>query len=226
MTETTTSRTLLYQGAGTYEPGKHLMTLARGGDYLPVAQRIVWMRTDFPESTVTTELETLDVERGFALFKASITRIGPGGEWLGQATGWGSETRNDFGDFVEKAETKAIGRALAALGYGTSMAPELDEGERIADAPIVRTINPNKGAPVDETPRQPATPVQAPNGFRPMSDAQRKKIATEANVRVADVDGLLRQRFQMEPTKMSTRDASAVIEALMAENGTAVQAPF
>ncbi|HKG29607.1 MAG TPA: hypothetical protein VKB01_10775, partial [Thermomicrobiales bacterium] len=34
------------------------------------------------------------------------------------ATGYGSETASDFPDFIEKAETKAIGRALNALGYG------------------------------------------------------------------------------------------------------------
>ena len=38
----------------------------------------------------------------------------------------------------EKAETKAVGRALAMLGYGTQFAPELDEGERIVDSPVER----------------------------------------------------------------------------------------
>jgi hypothetical protein len=39
------------------------------------------------------------------------------------------ETRDDFADFVEKAETGAIGRALAMCGYGTQFAPELSEGD-------------------------------------------------------------------------------------------------
>ena len=37
---------------------------------------------------------------------------------------------------VGKAETGAVGRALAMCGYGTLQAPEFDEGERIADAPL------------------------------------------------------------------------------------------
>ena len=37
---------------------------------------------------------------------------------------------------MEKAETGSIGRALALLGYGTQFcADELDEGDRIVDAP-------------------------------------------------------------------------------------------
>jgi hypothetical protein len=37
-----------------------------------------------------------------------------------------------------KAETKAVGRALAMLGYGTQFAPEMDEGERIVDSPVAK----------------------------------------------------------------------------------------
>jgi hypothetical protein len=52
------------------------------------------------------------------------------------ATGYGSETKTDFGDYVEKAETKAVGRALAFLGYGTAQAMDLDEGGSVADSPV------------------------------------------------------------------------------------------
>ncbi|HTD18454.1 MAG TPA: hypothetical protein VK667_02885, partial [Ktedonobacteraceae bacterium] len=40
--------------------------------------------------------------------------------------------------YIEKAETGAIGRALAALGYGTQFAPELNEEHRIVDSPVER----------------------------------------------------------------------------------------
>ena len=47
------------------------------------------------------------------------------------------ETARGFPDYVEKAETGAIGRALGVLGYGTQFAPEFDEGtERIVDSPM------------------------------------------------------------------------------------------
>ncbi len=73
--------------------------------------------------------------RGYARFRAVVTD-GKGG----RATGTKSEIAASFPDFIEKAETGAIGRALAALGYGTQFAPELNEEHRIVDAPVDRSV--------------------------------------------------------------------------------------
>ena len=54
------------------------------------------------------------------------------------ATAHKKETEAGFPDYIEKAETGAIGRALAMCGYGTLQAPEFDESERLADAPLER----------------------------------------------------------------------------------------
>src|SRR3546814_7260726 len=55
-----------------------------------------------------------------------------------RATGYGSETPKDFGDYIEKAETKAIGRALGALGFGTQFTDDFDEGhERNGERNVV-----------------------------------------------------------------------------------------
>ena len=54
------------------------------------------------------------------------------------ATARKKETEIGFPDYIEKAETGAVGRALAMCGYGTLQAPEFDEGERLADAPVSR----------------------------------------------------------------------------------------
>jgi hypothetical protein len=59
------------------------------------------------------------------------------------ATARKKETEIGFPDYIEKAETGAIGRALAMCGYGTLQAPEFDEGERIADAPVEKPKNAN-----------------------------------------------------------------------------------
>jgi hypothetical protein len=53
------------------------------------------------------------------------------------------ETEIGFPDYIEKAETGAIGRALAMCGYGILQAPEFDEAERQADAPIEKAKKPN-----------------------------------------------------------------------------------
>ncbi len=83
---------------------------------------------------ISTEIIHLDYERGQAVARAIVCD-----EVGGMATATGSETKKDFEDFLEKAETKAVGRALAMLGYGTQFTgEELCEGNRIVDSPIAR----------------------------------------------------------------------------------------
>ena len=48
---------------------------------------------------------------------------------------YGSESARDFPDFIEKASTKSLGRALLLLGYGTAFANEMDEEDRFVDSP-------------------------------------------------------------------------------------------
>ena len=48
-----------------------------------------------------------------------------------------------FPDYIEKAETGAMGRALAMCGYGTLQAWEFDEQERSADTPVEKAKSKN-----------------------------------------------------------------------------------
>jgi len=105
------------------------LTKLDGKDYLEVKWRLLWLRTEHPDAVIATKL--MKHEGGMALFKAKIT-LSDGGE----ATGWGSETVTDFGDYIEKAETKALGRACAALGYGTQFCADFDFHEKPVDAPV------------------------------------------------------------------------------------------
>lgn len=91
-------------------------------DYLDVKWRVAWLRAEFPTAQVVTE--QVEGNEDHARFKCTITL--PNGAI---STGHGSETLQDFPDFYEKAETKAIGRACAVLGYGTDAATDFDDGE-------------------------------------------------------------------------------------------------
>ncbi|MGI9253001.1 MAG: hypothetical protein ACR2J8_04590, partial [Thermomicrobiales bacterium] len=86
-----------------FEPSRYLTTI-NGSDYLEVKWRLVWLREQHPDARIETDLVSLD--HTVAVFKATVTIPG-----AGSATGWGSEGPDDFRDFIEKAETKAIGRA-------------------------------------------------------------------------------------------------------------------
>jgi hypothetical protein len=148
------------QNTRNFNPNEHLVQLkSKQGsqDYLPVQWRLVWFRSVCPQGTIDTEEVEVDLDRvveaeayvwnaekrrsekvtkqakGYARFRAVVTD-GKGG----RATGTKTENAANFPDFVEKAETGSIGRALAALGYGTQFAPELDESHRIVDAPVDR----------------------------------------------------------------------------------------
>jgi hypothetical protein len=127
-----------------FDPQRHIRRISGrggGGEYLDVKWRLVWFRDVFPLGSIATECLYHDADRAF--FKATIrTNAIKDGETLvvdlpGSATGHGSETKQDFPDYVEKAETKAIGRALAHAGFGTQFI-DGDADEAIADSPVSR----------------------------------------------------------------------------------------
>lgn len=106
-------------------------------DYLPVAARIAWFRREHPDWSIITK--TVQLANKAVVMKAIIK------DATGRiiATARKKETEIGFPDYIEKAETGAIGRALAMCGYGTLQAPEFDEQDRLADAPVEKVKDPN-----------------------------------------------------------------------------------
>ncbi len=117
----------------SFDPSRYLSKV-KGSDYLEVKWRLVWLRDQYPDATIETEL--ISHTGNQAIFRAKVS-IPTGAS----ATGWGSEDVSTFPNYVEKAETKAIGRALAALGFGTQFCPDFDYGSdsgQVVDAPVSR----------------------------------------------------------------------------------------
>lgn len=110
----------------------------KGKEYLQVAHRLVWFREAHPTGIIKTTMLAMNGEGDgeYAVFKAEIyvpTEQGP----MCVASGHKKETKKDFPDFIEKAETGSIGRALAMAGFGTQFTgDDLNEKERLADAPV------------------------------------------------------------------------------------------
>ncbi len=201
-------------GDRPFDPSKYLRKLG-SKDYLEVKWRLLWLRTEHPDAVMRTELARL--EDGFALFKAHVAI--PGG---GEATGWGSETRQDFFDFIEKAETKALGRALAALGYGTQFCEDFDfaagsaGNAHVVDSPVEVSNQANNGSsqlarpiPVSQTSGSLATPAQLKLIY--LTATRDLQISEEA------LEEKCQAQYGRLPLHLTKREASEFIDALKAE---------
>jgi len=113
------------------------LLVLKGKDYLQVAHRLIW----FNEVAERYSMETFvhpNSNDDKATVTATITVFDKEGNLVKRASGTKSEHKTHFPDFLEKAETGAIGRSLALLGYGTQFAiADLDEGDRIVDSPVI-----------------------------------------------------------------------------------------
>jgi hypothetical protein len=116
----------------SFDVKKYLIKVQGGKEYLPVAARLVWFRQEHPDWGIETRPIHIDLDKGYAVFEAAVYNA----EGRLMAKGTKMESSRGFCDYIEKAETGAIGRALAVCGFGTQFAPELDEGERIVDSPL------------------------------------------------------------------------------------------
>ncbi len=112
---------------------RHLIKVQGGRTYLPVSARIVWFRQEHPDWSIETEAVEINHEKQYAIFRARICD----GDGKLMATGTKKEDVKGFGDYIEKSETGAVGRALALCGFGTQFSPDLDESTagRFADSP-------------------------------------------------------------------------------------------
>src|SRR3990170_6778787 len=132
-----------------FNPSEHLENI-KGKPYLPVAWRLVWFREDHFDWAIETAItQTEDKATAKATIKDQTGRI--------IATAHKSEDIKGFFDYMEKAETGAVGRALALCGYGTQFSPEIEEGERLADSPTTQAVTSARRAQ-DEAAEGPVLP--------------------------------------------------------------------
>lgn len=202
----------------SFDPAKYLVRINNRGDYLEVKWRLLWLRTEHPDATIETELVRLAENE--AVFKAHVAL--PSG---GSATGWGSESAGDFRDFLEKAETKAIGRALAALGYGTQFCQDHEFGavnNLVVDAPVDitttrgRRLQPDGGP---DTGRVLASRDGGAAGAQLQQATERQvkfihAIAREAGLDDNELESWSQELYGQPVAALNRRDASALIDAL------------
>jgi pyruvate/2-oxoglutarate dehydrogenase complex dihydrolipoamide acyltransferase (E2) component len=199
-----------------FDPNEHLLNL-KGKPYLPVMWRLVWLREDAPESRIVTEMISRTGDE--AVFKCEVTRIQDGAV-TGSATGWGTETREDFGDFTEKAETKSIGRALAALGYGAEHDEGFDSSGPAQFAPQ-RPQNRQQASAPNRPANAPQRPPQNPTAASPNDPANANQLAAIDNLakrKGIDAEQVEKNAIAAGFSKPWTNaSAQAIIKALQEE---------
>ena len=191
-----------------FDPSRYL-TRVNGADYLEVKWRLVWLREQHPEAAIETDL--VRQSEDLALFRAKVTL--PSGA---EATGWGSESPSDFRDYIEKAETKAIGRALAALGFGTQFCPDFEFGAaagRVVDAPI--DIAASRG----QRPRGPRKTAETPAAYNDARATEKQlqfiqAIAREASLSPEQLEQEAQHAFGGSTRGLSRQEASSLIDHL------------
>lgn len=201
--------------AHPFDPAHYLMQID-GRDYLEVKWRLVWVRAEYPTARISTRL--VKHEDGFALFRATVAL--PNGA---SATGWGSETAHDFADYIEAAETKALGRALAALGFGTQFTRDYDFAEMAAQGAPRQVVDSPVGAPqvVFSTAARtvnPAPPTAINGNGSGLTDKQLKAIyaigRAAQHLSEDEVDARSQAQFGCPPDALSRAQASQFIDTL------------
>lgn len=178
--------------------------------YLDVKYRLLWFRVHRPNGKIVPEVMRVDEKTAVVTCKLYADKSDPADQFLAQASAQRFRTEEKYGDrYLEIAETAAMGRVLAAAGYGTQFCGNTDMlSDVIADAPIdmmdaeedvpaavtgARITNP---APVQQTPMgQPngaapapelVSPEQAPKGPMKLEDYLNSMTIEEAKNVVVD----------------------------------------
>lgn len=139
---------------GEFNPKNHIEKIGKGEsayDYLPVEYRVIWLRESAPDASIESEMTYFDGET--VIFKATVRRPDIDAVSIAHAM----KTRKGFDkngketvdkEWFQKAETKALGRALANFGFGTENADDGFDDEQevpaLSSAPAANNSNPVK----------------------------------------------------------------------------------
>ena len=204
-----------------FDPTRYLSKVS-GRDYLQVMWRLVWLRAEHPDASIETDLVQL-INAEYAVFKAvvsfDVTDRESGEVRRVVTTGHGTCDRNSFENFVEKAETKAIGRALGAAGYGTQFADDFEDDpndvRQLADTPRDRSSQ--NYQPRQQTQQRSQGGSQQGDGGTPSQKKFIERLVDQLGWDDAQLDALSNEITGLPANKLNAGQASALIDALKAK---------
>ena len=121
--------------------------------YLDVKFRLLWFRLRYPNGKLDPEIVDMNDRYAVVSCKVYTDKTDAADQFIAKSIAQRFAVREKFGDrYLELAETAAVGRALAAAGFGTQFCTSADGTDAAADAPV------DAGTPVRGEERQ--NPVQ------------------------------------------------------------------
>ena len=129
--------------------------------YLDVKFRMLWFRLRFPNGKLDTEIQAVTDQYAVVCCRVYTDKTDPADQYVARSMAQRFVSQDRFGDrFLELAETAAIGRALAAAGFGTQFCSPADIPNDISDSPLEEDFLPGGGSSCGMTPNGSACETQ------------------------------------------------------------------
>ena len=172
--------------------------------YLDVKYRLLWFRLHHPEGKIDSEIVHVDDKTAVVSCRLYADKKDPVDQYIAKSCAQRCVSQEKFGDrYLEVAETAAIGRVLAAAGYGTQFCGSADlMNDIIVDAPLemdetqdrVNCAADNDQAggvvqvmPIQQQPREPQKASQQMQAPRTLEDYLNTMTLEDAKNVVVDV---------------------------------------
>ena len=142
MTETNTRTIPAINSVDGFNPAEFTRVLPNDDGttslYLDVKYRLLWFRLHRPNGKIDSEIVHVDERFAAVCSRLYADKTDPLDQYVAKSTAQRFISEDKFGDrYLEIAETAAIGRVLAAAGYGTQFCGATDMlSDVIADAPV------------------------------------------------------------------------------------------
>lgn len=156
MTESSTRKFPAINAVDEFNPAEFTRQLTNEDGstslYLDVKYRLLWFRAHRPNGKIIPEVVHVDEKSAVVTCKLYADRSDPVDQFLAQSSAQRFRSEEKFGDrYLEIAETAAMGRVLAAAGYGTQFCGNTDMlSDIIADSPI-DMMNAEEDVPATQT---------------------------------------------------------------------------
>ena len=134
--------------------------------YLDVKYRLLWFRLHRPNGKIDSEIIHVDDKSAVVCCKLYADRGDAPDQYVAKSSAQRFVTQDRFGDrYLETAETAAMGRVLAAAGYGTQFCGAADMfGDIMVDAPLdLGAVEEDPALPLFEPEEPPAPPPPEPD---------------------------------------------------------------